>query len=272
MLSGTLVSSLVRKNVRNAKEDWIIVPNTHTPLVDRGVFNKIQKILSNSKIRAKKQVYRALDGLLYCHECGHKITICSPNKSGYTYIVCNYYRMHSKDHLCTSHSFNYDVLEGIIINELKKVFKLSLNREKILDKVKEYYDNNDIVLATQLRIKEIETNIKNKEGQLDKMYLDKLDEKITNEMYERIRDKLNSEINKLKNEREDLLLVINKTVDIESKDKECDKLVKEFLDLKEPTRNLMLELINRIEIHKDKTIDIHFNFKKLNFLLKENHH
>lgn len=266
------ISYKVRKNVRNAREDWIVVPNTHEPLVDRDTFNRIQKILSNTKIRSKKQVYRALDGLLYCSDCGHKITICSPNKSGYTYIVCNYYRMHSKQHLCTSHSFNYDVLEGLIVNELKKVFKLSLNREKILDKVKEYNDNNDVVLATQLKIKEIDSNINNKEGQLDKMYLDKLDEKITNEMYVRIRDKLTSEINKLKNEKEDLLLVINKTVDTSEKDKECDKLVKEFLNLEKPSRNIMLELINRIEIHKDKTIDIHFNFKKLNFLLKENHH
>ena len=266
------ISYKVRKNVRNAREDWIVVENTHEPLVDRDTFNRIQKILSNTKIRSKKQVYRALDGLLYCADCGHKITICSPNKSGYTYIVCNYYRMHSKQHLCTSHSFNYDVLEGLIVNELKKVFKLSLNREKILDKVKEYYDNNDVVLATQMKIKEIESNINNKESQLDKMYLDKLDEKITNEMYERIRDKLNSEINKLKNEKEDLLLVINKTVDMDGKDKECDKLVKEFLNLEKPSRNIMLELINRIEIHKDKTIDIYFNFRKLNFLLKENHH
>ena len=104
------------------------------------------------------------------------------------------------------------------------------------------------------------------------MYLDKLDDKISNEMYERIRDKLNNEINKLKNEKEDLMLIINKSVDTSEKDKECDRLVKEFLNLEKPSRSIMLELINRIEIHKDKTIDIHFNFKKLNFLLKENHH
>lgn len=266
------ISYKVRKNIRNAREDWIVVPNTHELLVDRDIFNKIQKILSNTKIRRKKQVYRALDGLLYCHECGHKITICSPNKNGYTYIVCNYYRMHSKEHLCTSHSFNYDILEELIVNELKKVFKLSLNKDKMLKKVKEYYDRKMTVNDTEKKIKEINANIKNKEEQLDKMYLDKLGDKISNEMYERIRDKLSNEINKLKNEKKDLMLIINKSVDTNNKDKECDKLVREFLELKEPTRNLMLELISRIEIHKDKTIDIYFNFTKLNFLLKENNH
>ena len=33
----------------------------------------------------------------------------------------------------------------------------------------------------------------------------------------------------------------------------------------------MLELIEKIEVHKDKQIDIYFNFKELNFLLPSRH-
>lgn len=32
------------------------------------------------------------------------------------------------------------------------------------------------------------------------------------------------------------------------------------------TLEMALKLINKIEIHKDKKIDIYFNFKELNFL------
>lgn len=42
------------------------------------------------------------------------------------------------------------------------------------------------------------------------------------------------------------------------------KLVKEFLKLKEPTPEMMKVIINRIEIHKDKQVDLYFNFKQLN--------
>ena len=39
-----------------------------------------------------------------------------------------------------------------------------------------------------------------------------------------------------------------------------------------PTRGLVLKLIKRIEIFNDKSINIYFNFTKLNFLLEENNH
>ena len=42
------------------------------------------------------------------------------------------------------------------------------------------------------------------------------------------------------------------------------KLVKEFIELKEPTPEVMKVIINRIEIHQDKQVDIIFNFKQLN--------
>ena len=54
----------------------------------------------------------------------------------------------------------------------------------------------------------------------------------------------------------------------EDKDKDLDKVIKEFLSLKEPTPELMKVIINRIEIHQDKKVDVIFNFKKLNNFLE----
>ena len=42
------------------------------------------------------------------------------------------------------------------------------------------------------------------------------------------------------------------------------KIIKEFLELKEPTPEIMKVIINRIEIHQDKQVDLFFNFKQLN--------
>ena len=36
-----------------------------------------------------------------------------------------------------------------------------------------------------------------------------------------------------------------------------------FLELKEPTPEIMKVIINKIEIHQDKQVDIIFNFKKI---------
>ena len=57
--------------------------------------------------------------------------------------------------------------------------------------------------------------------------------------------------------------------DIQDNSKQDDsenikKTINEFLELKEPTPEIMKVIINRIEIHQDKQVDLFFNFKQLN--------
>ena len=44
-------------------------------------------------------------------------------------------------------------------------------------------------------------------------------------------------------------------------DKLSNKKIQEFLELKNPSRNLIASLIDRIEITEDKNIDIYYKFK-----------
>ena len=107
--------------------------------------------------------------------------------------------------------------------------------------------------------------IKSLNNNIDKMYIDKIEGKISEEMYERLFQKLSSEgkekekqYNKLKNERESIG---------EENNTEIEKVIKEFLTLERPTPEIMKIIINRIEIHQDKQVDLIFNFQKLNNFL-----
>ena len=55
----------------------------------------------------------------------------------------------------------------------------------------------------------------------------------------------------------------------ESKQDDTEKIksiVQDFLSLNKPTAEIMKVIINRIEIHQDKQMDLYFNFKQLNNL------
>ena len=55
----------------------------------------------------------------------------------------------------------------------------------------------------------------------------------------------------------------------EAKQDDTEKIksvVQDFLSLNEPTSEIMKVIINRIEIHQDKQLDLYFNFKQLNNL------
>ena len=119
-------------------------------------------------------------------------------------------------------------------------------------------------------LNKIEKEIEIINNNIDKMYIDKLNNKLSDEMYERLFKKLK----KAEKDKEAEYIDLKKEADecVDDKDDDIEKLVKEFLKLEKPTPEIMRVLINRIEIHQDKQVDLVFNFKKLNNLsdIKEN--
>lgn len=231
--------------------------NTHKPIIEKQIFDKVQKMVIVQKYNRNEKKHKfLLDGLLICYECKHKIGVRT-RKNGKLDMVCNNYRRNSKLGLCTSHGFSYEALEKNVLQYIRKLF-LAIDSKKIELNIKNsrtQYDYGKMLKQLQTEINLIKDNI-------DKMYVDKLNGKVSKEMYERLFNKLMKEIqqkekeyNELKSKREDAG---------QDDSKEIEKIVKKFLKLEKPTPEIMKVIINKIEIHQDKQVDIFFNFKKLN--------
>ena len=243
-----------RKLRLNPEKKWITVENTHPPIIDKKVFDMVQKmVIVQSYNRNKKKNMFLLDGLLFCYECKHKIGVRGKKKERY-YMICNNYRRNSKLGLCTSHGFSYNNLEETVLNYIKRLFK-DIDNEKIELNIKRkmtQYDYGKMLQKIENQIKMINNNI-------DQMYVDKLNNKISEEMYERLLKKFKDEINQKENE-----YIKIKQQREKSKQHDTEKIksiVQGFLSLKEPTPEFMKVIINRIEIHQDKQVDLYFNFK-----------
>ena len=243
-----------RKLRLNPEKKWITVENTHPPIVDKKVFDMVQKmVIVQSYNRNEKKNMFLLDGLLFCYECKHKIGVRGKKKERY-YMLCNNYRRNSKLGLCTSHGFSYNNLEEAVLNYIKRLFK-DIDNEKIELNIKKkmtQYDYGKMLQKIENQIKMINNNI-------DQMYVDKLNNKISEEMYERLLKKFKDEIKQKENEYIEI-----KQQREESKQDDTEKIksiVQGFLSLKEPTPEFMKVIINRIEIHQDKQVDLYFNFK-----------
>lgn len=248
-----------RKMRTNPQEQWNIVENTHEPIIDKQVFNKVQKMVIVQRYNRNEKKHKfLLDGLLVCYECKHKIGVRG-KKNGYMCMICNNYRRNSKLGLCTSHGFSYDALEKNILQYIKNLF-LAIDSKKIELNIKNNRTKQDY--GKMLKQKQTEINII--KDNIDKMYVDKLNNKISEEMYNRLFDKLINEVNQKEKEYNELK---NKKEDAGQDNKEeIEKIVKEFLKLEKPTPEIMKVIINKIEIHQDKQVDIYFNFKRLNDL------
>ena len=100
-----------------------------------------------------------------------------------------------------------------------------------------------------------EINILN--SNIDQMYVDKLNHKISEEMYERLFEKFREEIKQKEND----YLKIKQQEELKQDNTEKIKnIVQEFLNFNDPTPEIMKIIVNRIEIHQDKQIDLYLNF------------
>lgn len=263
------ISYKVRNIVSNDKSDWIIVPNTHEPIISKKDFQEVQRIAKvNTGLRYEKKIRGVFDGLIYCGECKGRMGLQGGNGGhchGHYYTICNTYRKYSKLKLCTSHSYNFNKLEKKIIEQLREIFKNYIDESETISNLVKNKDKLNETNNLSLNLKKIEKNIETKKKYLDKMYIDKLEGIIKEEQYIRLNNQLNDEIRELEDKRNIIIESIYNN-DLSDDNEKCIRLVKEFLNMEQPSREIAVRLIKRIELHQDKTIDIYFNFKKLNIL------
>ncbi|MDO5569511.1 MAG: recombinase family protein [bacterium] len=128
-----VVSYKSKKKVEKPKKEWIIVENTHEPLVSKKDFNKIPKLrLLKNRINPNREK-RLFENLLVCKDCGGNISISKDGRKNYI-CNCDYYNRKGTKY-CVSHFIMYDKLEKELIDILinKKEIKTDqINRKKIL--------------------------------------------------------------------------------------------------------------------------------------------
>jgi DNA invertase Pin-like site-specific DNA recombinase len=257
------VSYKYRKIVCNPENEWIIKENMHEALVDKKTFLLVQQLLPKQHQRNDKKEYFLLDGLLKCADCGHNIGIRARRSNGKATTVCNYYRkFKTAENVCTNHGFDYDSIEKGVIVEIKKAMKF-LKPEDILNKINVLYQE-DPYENIKNKIGKLEGEIEKLKNSLDNMYIDKLLNKISEDMFTRIKLRIIKDIElKENNLIETSIYLENKEKSRESRENEIEILVKDYLNGEYLTRDLLLRLITNVSIHENGNIDIQFNFKEL---------
>ena len=252
----------VKKVVKNDPTQYIIVPNTHEALVSHEDFKEVSKMLPKNVGRNEKKEYHLFDGLLYCGDCHHRISVTPRRKKDNNcYTVCNYHRTYYNLNVCSGHCNNYDKLETILINEVKEKLEKYIDKKKIKKAMeeKEFKKNSDTL---ENRIDKLKKEVDASQNKMDELYLDKLNKTIDDEMFLRMKRIIDVEIETKKKMINELVCKQEgkkRNIDYQ---KEIDKFVDDFLSLEKPNRELIVALIDKIEIFEDKTINITFAFKE----------
>ncbi len=265
-----------KKIIKLPKSDWIVNRDTHEAIISREDFEVVNKSLannSNSKINKHEYLLR---GIVKCKECGCSITWLT-KKEKYKdkvtirrYGVCPTSQKEIGVKKCYKRYINYDKVEKLILEEINKVmttYMNSINFKKLKEKHQQILNNK--LASYKSRIKKIEAEIESINTKIDKAYLDKLDNVISSDDYNRIsniltkrREDYSFTLKEIKKKYQNIEFDDSNNFD----DKSLRKMIRDILKSDSLKKADLLKLIDKIYIDKDKNIEIIFNFKELNLV------
>lgn len=243
---------------------WVIVENTHEPLVSKETFELIQKRKKTSNRICKttiKRPIRLFDGLLYCKECGNRLSIAYRKNHDYWSVNCNRYSRDPIRGRCSSHFFPYNYLE----EQLKKQIDLTLSKYLKQFDVKDL--NQEIVKREKMvtndgysKIRSLEDRKKQIVQTMNSLYEDKMNGIVSSTAYMEMVKPYETELTKINFEIENIKGSVQEQKKNLSLIPDYTEQIKKLLDLKKPKRELLLSLIDRIEIDENRLITIEFKY------------
>lgn len=254
------ISYKSKKRLKVSEEDMIITEDTHEPLVDKELFEKVNRMLEQNKNRQNKEydypdhTEDVLKGKVFCGYCGAKLNRLREKQKSKNLILHYKYR-------CRNYSENKDLacrlkgrvneadLKQAVYYSLKAVFELTYD-----DKPQVAFDADEAKeksIDSQRRLIEIKTEKRNLFEELSKL-------SISSEEYKDLSDKLSNEEKTLTDDIHKLQLMLKA-----SKNNSPD-LLKEFqkFDEEDMTFKKINRLIKSIKVYNEKRVDIEFDFSK----------
>lgn len=239
------------------KKDWVIVPNKHEPIISQEDFDKVQQLIA---IRTREVTHKNLSpyaGIIFCGDCGRAMSKQQYNgKKGFKYRCGTYARIGKA--YCTQHAIYTAQLDLILAKEIKKVIQTisDTDIEKLEKKavIKEKGLEFKNLSLLRKRIQDLENEKKEMLRMLSKKILSENDFMVYNEEYEKEKILLTGQLA----EAEQRLSHADERM------QEYKEFVKHFLqyrEVKEISRELVINLVERITVFENQKVHIKFLFK-----------
>lgn len=251
-------------------EEWIVVRNTHEPLISQKTFEAVQEVgiltkkqynetVSQNDMESRENIFR---GLVYCADCG-KALIWQRNHGPRLKKIC--YRYACKTHMvapevCQHTQIREDVLREIVFQALKVQVTLAADLKKIahqLHKMPAIRQNQNML---QQQIAALETQLNRTRSFSDQLYrsyqcgdIDKLEyQEFKRNYQEKLAEQQAELICLLGEQKADTSEIgTNKWLQV------CERCINE-----NPfSRQMIQEMIEKIEVDKRNQITIHFCYQ-----------
>lgn len=248
--------------VTKAESEWLRVEGTHEAIISVRDFELVQELLKDdTHCRAGDVTVPVYAGRIYCGDCGATAVRKTVSYAGkrYVYYVCNANK-HDKT-VCSRHSIREDILGQVIYQTVRHQIDLLLDVDKALRQFEnlswEKHKLKQLDASIEIQEEVVRKNNTLRLGIYEDLRAGLLDrseyESLKKELAERIAE-ATAAIEKLNKEKREIL-------DGVSKQQSWIEQFRQYENVTELTRPMVIHLIERINIFEDSNIEIVFRHR-----------
>lgn len=268
-LKSTRLSFKSKKRVPSSKERRAYIENAHEPIVEETVWEKVQLLRQNKRRPTKTGATSIFSGLLYCADCGSKLSL---NVSGdYKYFRCSGYKRNSRQKECTIHYIRESVLEQLVLKQLQHFLSYLQQFERVF--VKQQIDSSIAdkeyeLYQKQKRLEYLEKRSREIDRMFRKIYEDNVCGRITDSQFSRLSEGYDAELAEVKDEIKILTEEVEQADTTVGNVEKLIAITKRYTRIEELTPEILNAFVDKIVIHeaekkdgkRTQSIDIYYSY------------
>lgn len=244
------VSYKVHTRRRVDPADWIVVENTHQPLVSREDFALAQKLLRVRTYETTDHPH-LLTGIAYCADCGSPLY--AKKRGKYWYLNCYGYYRDPTMHRCSSHSIREDLVLQAVTDALRSLAQDRVDPQAIARQRTEAQMGKTDIDAQR---RKLEQRLEKAKRTRLSAYKDKASGLLSEEEFVYISHDLRRE----EEQCTKLLEQLNQEADRNDQTRQIEEKIRAFLRFDHLEKAQLQQLVRRVEVDSDKKITIEFAF------------
>ena len=272
------------KRRRNINANPIITDGIHEPIIDEGLWDKVQAIMESKKGKPSR-IYDGeypLTGILRCPKCGAGMVIsrttnklADGTKKRIAYYCCGAWKNKGTS-ICNSNTIRVDKANEYVFNKLSELLSNEKMVETIVRNVNKERHNK--INPAKKELERIDKELEKIDRKKTKLFEAYEEEVISKEEFKERKDELNKRAKSLQEEKEPLIVTLSDDVSEEIPYEFIKSILENFSKVltesatREQQKKLLHMIISEITINEAREIDsikLKINDSLVDYISKE---
>ena len=255
-----------------SEEEWIVVKNTHEPLISEELFEKVQQINNDVSERAKanagKYDHLPKEKNIYgkkfvCAECGaimklHRSFSTKKDKVYFTFKCPTYAEHGSRG--CSDIKMRKADLDEAVFTFIKSQMDVFIDTENTLRRLLAMKKAKLKQNNTQQEIKALRQKLASKQSLLSGLYVDLKEGMLSQDEYGHHREIITADIKALETNLAELENAKNETEEQITGEMKWKFMIQRFYDATEMTAEMADAFIESMKLHEDGSLEIKLSY------------